>query len=83
MSNRSIQNDRGDYRPAPPPPTPPSPDSQPPPQGEGGFLQKILGRLKLRDLDTGDLLLLLLIFLLFSEGEDEELLLALALVWIL
>ena len=35
------------------------------------------------ELDTSDLILLLLIFLLFREGEDEELLIALGLLFIL
>ena len=50
---------------------------------ENGFLRKILDRLKLEDVDTGDLLLLLLLLLLFSEGEDDELLIALGLLLIL
>ena len=48
-----------------------------------GVLRKLLDRLKLEDVDTGDLLLLLLLLLLFSEGEDEELLIALGLLLIL
>ena len=43
----------------------------------------ILEKLNLKDIDTGDLLLLLLIFLLFRESEDEELLIALGLLLIL
>lgn len=50
---------------------------------ENGFLRKILDRLKLEEIDTGDLLLLLLLLLLFSEGEDDELLIALGLLLIL
>ena len=83
MYNRYIRNDNGGYCPVPPPDSPPPSGGEPSAAGEGGFLQKILGRLKLKDIDTGDLLLLLLIALLFSEGEDEELLLALALVFLL
>ena len=83
MYNRYIQNDNGGYCPVPPPDSPPPSGGEPSAAGEGGFLQKILGRLKLKDIDTGDLLLLLLIALLFSEGEDEELLLGLALVFLL
>ncbi len=57
--------------------------SQKPPGGRRGFLSALLDKLNLRDLDTGDLLLLLIIFLLFREGEDEELLIALGLLLIL
>ena len=83
MYNRYIQTDNGGYCPVPPPDSPPPSGGEPSAAGEGGFLQKILGRLKLKDIDTGDLLLLLLIALLFSEGDDAELLLALALVFLL
>lgn len=51
--------------------------------GEGGMVKKILQKLHLENVDTGDLLLLLLLFLLFSEGEDMELLIALGLLLIL
>ena len=44
---------------------------------------QIMEKLKLDDLDTGDLLLLAILFLLFRDGEDEELLLALGLLLIL
>ena len=43
----------------------------------------ILDKLNLKDIDTGDLLLLVLIFLLFRESEDDELLIALGLLLIL
>ena len=43
----------------------------------------ILDKLKLSELDTGDLLLLVILFLLFRDGEDEELLIALGLLLIL
>ena len=43
----------------------------------------MLSKLKLENIDTGDLLLLLIIFLLFKDGEDEELLIALGLLLIL
>ena len=84
MYNRYIRNDQGSYRPIPP-------ESSSGGTGEGeqnrgglsGLLQRLLGRLNLRELDTGDLVLLLIVFLLYSEGEDEELLLALALVFLL
>ena len=42
-----------------------------------------MGKLKLDDLDTGDLLLLAILFLLFRDSEDEELLIALGLLLIL
>jgi hypothetical protein len=42
-----------------------------------------LSRLRLEEMDTGDLLLLLIIFLLFKDGEDEEMLIALGLLLIL
>ena len=48
-----------------------------------GFFSQIMEKLKLDDLDTGDLLLLAILFLLFRDGEDEELLLALGLLLIL
>lgn len=74
-----------------PPPGGPPPDGgpygppPPPPRGDGrrGFLSGILNKLKLDNLDTGDLLLLLIILLLFKDGEDEELLIALGLLLIL
>ncbi len=73
----------GGYAP-PPPPQGGGPGGPPPGGGQRrGFLSGILGRLKLDELDTSDLILLLLIFLLFREGEDEELLIALGLLFIL
>ena len=51
--------------------------------GAEGPLSGILGKLKLSDFDTGDLLLLAILFLLFRDGEDEELLIALGLLLIL
>ena len=51
--------------------------------GADGLLSGILGKLKLSELDTGDLLLLVILFLLFKDGEDEELLIALGLLLIL
>ena len=50
---------------------------------KGGFLRRILDKLNLKDVDTGDILLLLLLLFLFSEGEDEELLFAVGLLLIL
>ena len=51
--------------------------------GKGGLLSGVLDKLKLSDIDTGDLLLLVLLFLLFRDGEDDELLIALGLLLIL
>ena len=94
MYNRYVRNDGGQYERIPvqeeppfdgPPPrdtyTPPPPP--PPGGGRQGFLSGILDRLNLKDLDTGDLLLLFIIFLLYKEGGDEELLIALGLLLIL
>ena len=47
------------------------------------LLNRLLARLHLGNLDSGDLLTLLLLFLLFREGADEELLIALGLLLIL
>ena len=52
-------------------------------KGAAGFLRRMLDKLKLEDVDTGDILLLLLLLFLFSEGEDEELLFALGLLLLL
>lgn len=60
--------------------------TQPPPRNgekKQGFLSGLLGKLKLDEIDTGDLLLLVILFLLFKDGEDEELLIALGLLLIL
>ena len=57
--------------------------SAPPHGGKKGILSGILDKLNLKDIDTGDLLLLVLIFLLFRESEDDELLIALGLLLIL
>ncbi len=51
--------------------------------GKDGLLSGVLGKLKLDEIDTGDLLLLVILFLLFRDGEDEELLIALGLLLIL
>lgn len=68
----------------PPPPPPPPRDSPPPGRApEMDLLNRLLARLHLGDLDSGDLLTLLLLFLLFREGADEELLIALGLLLIL
>lgn len=75
---------------SPPPrrdPPPGAGSAPPPPRGQGsdgrGALNSLLGRLKLENIDTGDLLLLAILFLLFQEGGDEELLIALGLLLIL
>ena len=72
------------------PPIPP-----PPPSKESGakesrprpvelkFLNGVLDKLHLGDIDAGDLILLVLLFLLFRENGDEELLIALGLLLIL
>lgn len=59
------------------------PFSAPGNSGKKGFLSSLLGKLKLDEIDTGDLLLLVILFLLFKDGEDEELLIALGLLLIL
>ena len=81
---------------APPPPREPPRDTPPPPPNGGGpeadggafregfqFLDKLLEKLHLQDLDGADLMLLLLLFLLFEEKADDELLIALGLLLIL
>lgn len=95
---RVAQSDPPPHSPSPPPhsasPPPPGPDMPPPPPPpprnpppgrapEMDLLNRLLARLHLGDLDSGDLLTLLLLFLLFREGADEELLIALGLLLIL
>ena len=82
MYNRYIQRDEGPYRPVPPE-QPRRREPPPPPPGELHMLERLLDRLHLRDLDSGDLLLLLILFLLFRQEADEEALIALALLLIL
>ena len=67
------------------PPSPPPPTESPPSSraAESRFLNQLLEKLHLGDLDSGDLLLLLLLFLLLRENADEELLIALGLLLIL
>ena len=68
------------------PPPPPQPPRQPPKQEkipESRFLDRLLGKLHLGDVDSGDLLLLLILFFLFKEEADEELLIAIGLLLIL
>lgn len=61
-----------------------SPESEPQrPDGLTNFLQHILDRFHLDQIDTGDLILLALLFYLFRQEADEELLVALGLLLIL
>lgn len=69
--------------PGPQPPPKPKPPSGPPHRPERDILNRLLEKLHLGDLDSGDLLVLLLLFLLFREKADEELLIALGLLLIL
>ena len=79
-----------------PPPREPPRDTPPPPPNGGGpesdsgafregipFLDSLLEKLHLQDLDGADLMLLLLLFFLFEEKADDELLIALGLLLIL
>lgn len=73
----------------PPPPKPPfshmpHPTPKPPPPPDASrFLGQLLEKLRLQDVDTGDLLLLLILFFLFQEKADDEVLIALGLLLIL
>ena len=69
--------------PGPQPPPEPKPPSGPPHRPARDILNRLLEKLHLGDLDSGDLLVLLLLFLLFREKADEELLIALGLLLIL
>ena len=86
---RTVQHDSSGHEPPPSPSPPPNlPHSpSPPPQSErtpeSRFLNRILGKLHLGDVDSGDLLLLLILFFLFQEEADEELLIAIGLLLIL
>ena len=64
---------------------PPPPRQEPWEQADEGkgFLDKILKKLNLGDIDKGDILLLLILLFLFDQGEDEELLIALGLLFLL
>ena len=86
----SMEDDRGHYhrepehqatRPSDSPVDPPLPRQKA--EETGGLLSGIFRKLRLDDIDTGDLLLLVILFLLFKDGEDEELLIALGLLLIL
>ena len=87
--SRVAQQDAPKHHAAPPPPPPPhspQPPRQPPEQEkipESRFLDRLLGKLHLGDVDSGDLLLLLILFFLFKEEADEELLIAIGLLLIL
>lgn len=99
MYNRYLRSDEGVYTripmPDPPPdpprnpgrtpPKPPPPESFPPrPDKDASqFFSRLLDKLPLRGVDTGDILLLLILFFLFEEKADDELLIALGLLLIL
>ena len=89
MYNRYIQHDDGVYQQIPhrdahaPPPPPPSWDENREEKRRGGFVDRILEKLNLGDIDKGDVLLLLILLFLFDQGEDEELLMALGLLFLL
>lgn len=68
--------------PAPPPPGP-EPAPPPAPAPERQFLNRLLAKLHLGDMDAGDLLLLLILFFLFYQKADEEVLIAIGLLLIL
>ena len=97
MYNRYIRNQQGVFAPIQedsasfeaPASCGPTPPYQPQgtPEPDHDFLHRLLGKLGIGQLDTGDLLLLLILFLLFTETEgdqrDDELLFALGLLLIL
>lgn len=88
MYNRYIQNDDGVYQRIPhqeehAPPPPPAWEERREERRRRGFLDQILERLHLEDIDKGDILLLLILLFLFDQGEDEELLMALGLLFLL
>lgn len=67
-----------------PPPEEPRGRKAPPKEGKGSdFIDGILEKLHLGDVDSGDLLILLLLFFLFRQDADEEVLIALGLLLIL
>lgn len=53
------------------------------PAKHSGALSALLKKLKLEDLDTGDVLLLLILLFLFLEGDDLELVITLGLLLVL
>lgn len=97
MYNRYIPNGTAytrvteeDGPPPPPPRQEPIPergdDRVPPtvnPPRQTSGLSGLLKKLKLDDLDTGDILLLLILLFLFLEGDDIELVIALGLMLIM
>lgn len=98
MYNRYIRNDNGSYErmaqsdpprktaPQPPhevPTPPPAPSPKLSRTPESHFFNRLLDKIHLGDIDSGDLLLLLILFLLFQENADEELLIAIGLLLIL
>ena len=87
MYNRYIQRDDSVYQQIPrQEEAPPPPRREPPPRAEGrlgGFLDQLLEKLHLQDIDKGDILLLLILLFLYDQGEDEELLTALGLLFLL
>ena len=87
MYNRYVRNDTGQYQRFRVQEEPRA-SGEKRPEGEptertDGLLGNILSKLNLREIDSGDLLLLVVLFLLFREGADEELLIALGLLLIL
>jgi len=82
MYNRYIRNDTGAYEEIPRQDAPPDQGNFRE-SGGRGILSGLLEKFNLKDMDKGDLLLLFILFLLLREGEDEELLIALALLLIL
>lgn len=87
---RTVQSDEPKHQTPPPSPPiqpPPHPPQYHPPKPEKSpeskFLDRLLGKLHLGDVDSGDLLLLLILFFLFKEEADEELLIAIGLLLIL
>lgn len=96
MYNRYLRNDDGVYTRIPMQESPPQNTAPPRPsqsarqngysharQDGEQFLERMLGKLKLQDVDTADILLLLILFFLFEEKADDELLIALGLLLIL
>ena len=63
------------------------PFSSPPPQkpaSSGGFFKDLLGKLNIGGIDKGDLILMLILILLCMEdGEESDMLLIIALVFLL
>ena len=98
MYNRYTSHDTGDFSPVeplqqqePPPQQPPhhrQPPHQPPPSDAPPVWEKLRGLLsgllgKFTDLDSGDLLLLAMLYLLYRDGGDEELMIAIGLLFLL